>query len=167
MLEQLGISWQGLLVQVINFALLLTLLWVVFGKRIVGMLDERSRRIRESMEQAERIRQQAAETDQELQRRLEEARREGMAIVSQASEAGERVKEEARQEARREAQLIAERMRAEMQREHDKAIEELRKQFVDVAIAAAEKVIKESLDKQAHQRLIEEVLEESAALKKD
>ena len=167
MLEQLGISWQGLLVQVINFGLLLLLIWVFAGKRIVGMLDERSRRIRESMEQAEHIRQQAAETDQELQRRLEEARREGMAIVSKASEAGERVKEEARQEARREAQLIAERMRAEMQREHDKAISELRTQFVDVAIAAAEKVIKESLDKQAHQRLIEEVLEESAALKKD
>jgi len=167
MLEQLGISWQGLLVQVINFALLLLLLWVVFGKRIVGMLDERSRRIKESMDQAEHIKEESARIEQEMQKRLEEARREGQAIVVQASQIGEQLKEEARQEARREAEAAIARARSEIQMEREEAIDELRKEFVEVAIMAAERVVTQTLDKEAHRRLIEETLEESEALKKE
>ena len=54
----------------------------------------------------------------------------------------------------------------EIERERDHSINQLRQEFVDLAILAAEKVINESLDKTAHQRLIEEVLEEGT-IKKD
>ena len=73
----------------------------------------------------------------------------------------------ARQEARRESEVLIARARAEIEREREESIDQLRREFVDVAITAAEKVINESLDKAAHRRLIEEVLEESRTLKKD
>jgi F-type H+-transporting ATPase subunit b len=56
---------------------------------------------------------------------------------------------------------MLERARAEIQQERDAAIAELRKEFADLTISAAEKVIGQSLDRQAHQRLIEEALQES------
>jgi len=62
--------------------------------------------------------------------------------------------------------LIVDRTRAELEVERDKIVENLRKEFVDISISAAEKVIKETLDKEKHRKLIEETLKESVVLKK-
>jgi F-type H+-transporting ATPase subunit b len=80
-------------------------------------------------------------------------------------QAGNRLKEEARQTARKETQAIVEKARAELDRERDKIVDELRKEFVDTAILAAERVLSESLDRGKHRQLIEKTLDESAALR--
>ncbi|MBA7683868.1 hypothetical protein ES703_92254 [subsurface metagenome] len=54
----------------------------------------------------------------------------------------------------------------EIRRERDGAIDELRKEFADLTIMAAEKVIEKSLDKPTHRQLIDKVLEQSTTLKK-
>lgn len=162
----LGISLPSLVAQIINFVILLALLYFVAYKPILRMLDQRSARIRESMETAEMLKEKAAKTEQQVQEQLAAARREGQEVISQARQIGERMKEEARQEARHEAQALVERAGGEIRRERDEAIDELRKEFVDLAIVAAEKVINETLDKEKHRRLIHEVLEQSATLKK-
>jgi F-type H+-transporting ATPase subunit b len=53
----------------------------------------------------------------------------------------------------------------EIQRERDEVIGELRQEFADLTVVAAEKVIGKSLDKETHRQLIDQVLDESAALK--
>jgi F-type H+-transporting ATPase subunit b len=165
-LAELGISWQGLLGQIINFVLLLGLLYFIGYKPIRKMLDERSTKIKEGIDQAELAKEAAARAEEEVQRRLDEARKEGQLILAQASEIGERLKVEAREEARREAEALIARARAEIGMERDEAIDKLRQEFADLAILAAEKVIKETLDKERHRRLIQEVLEESSTLRK-
>lgn len=162
----LGISWQGLLGQIINFVLLLVLLYFIGYRPIRKMLDERSKRIKEGIDQAELAKEAAARAEEEVQRRLDEARKDGQLILAQAAEMGERLKAEAREEARREAEALIVRARAEIGMERDEAIDRLRQEFADLAILAAEKVIKETLDKERHRRLIEEVLEESSTLRK-
>jgi len=62
-------------------------------------------------------------------------------------------------------QAIVDRTRVELERERDKAIDDLRREFADTAILAAEKVINETLDKEKHKKLIEEALEESATFR--
>ncbi|MFQ5987710.1 MAG: F0F1 ATP synthase subunit B [Dehalococcoidia bacterium] len=156
----IGIAWQGLIAQLVSFAILFVLLTFLLYKPVRRILDERSNRIKESMDQAEQIKVTMAETEERVREQLEAARREGQNIVAQAGQMGERVKEEARLEARREAESIMARARVEIDRERDEAIEDLRRQFVELAIVAAEKVISETLDKEKHRRLIDEVLEE-------
>jgi F-type H+-transporting ATPase subunit b len=160
-MESIGIDWHILLAQLINFGILFGILFVLLYKPVRRMLDERSARIRESMEQAEQVKEQLAKTDEQVRAQMEAARREGQGILAQAAQMGERFKEEARGEAKREAEIIVNRARAEIERERDEAIEDLRNQFVDLAIAAAEKVVSETLDKEKHRRLIEEVLEQA------
>ena len=158
----LGINVPGLVAQIVNFSLLLVLLYFVLYKPILRRLDERSDRIKESLEQAELIKEKAEQAEQEFQRRMEEGRKEAQALVAQAEQVGQRLKEEARQEARREAEALINRARSEIHLERDEAISELRRQFADLAILAAERVINASLDETAHRRLIQEVLEEAA-----
>jgi F-type H+-transporting ATPase subunit b len=125
------------------------------------MLDERSNRIKESMEQAEQIKEQMTKSEEQVKLQLDTARREGQDILAQAAQMGERLKEEAKGEARQEAEVIVARARTEIERERDQAIDEVKREFVDLAITAAEKVVHESLDREKHRRLIEEVLEQA------
>ncbi len=166
-MEGLGINLPTLLAQIINFAILLGLLYLVAYKPIMRMLDERSRKIKGSMEQTELIKQQAERAGEEVKEQIEAAGKEGMKIVAQAMRTGEEVRQKAKQDARKDAETLIGRARVEIQRERDGAIDELRKEFADLTILAAEKVIDKSLDKQTHRRLIDKVLEESTTLKKD
>ena len=165
-LAGLGINLPTLLAQIINFAILLGLLYLVAYKPIMRMFDERSRKIRESMEQTEFIKEQAAHAEEEAEKRIGEAAREGQEVVARAVRTGEEVGREAQQEARQEAESLIARARIEIQRERDDAIDELRKEFADLTILAAGKVIDRSLDKEAHRQLIDKVLKESTTLKK-
>jgi len=160
----LGLTLPNFIGQLINFLILLGVLTFFGYKPIRKMLDERSNRIKKSMEHAEAARQEYERARVEVEKHINKARDEGQAIVGQSEQAGEKIKEEARQEARKEAQAIVEKTRKELERERDKAINELRKEFVDTAILAAEKVISETLDKEKHRSLIEKTLKESAAL---
>ncbi|MBI2886378.1 MAG: F0F1 ATP synthase subunit B [Chloroflexi bacterium] len=160
-MEALGINIPGLVAQIVNFLLLFFLLSRFAFKPILNMLDQRAQRIKESLEAADRVRQEAAQSQVNIQSQLDAARREGQAIIEQAARAAEQLREEVREAARREAEAIVARAKADFDLEREKAIEELRRQFADITILAAEKVINESLDRARHQRLISEVLEQS------
>jgi len=166
-MEGLGVTWSTLVAQIINFVILLGLLYLVAYKPILRMFDERSRRIKESMDQTESIREQAARADEDVKKRMDEAGKEGQEVISRAMRTGEEARQKVQQEARQEAEAILDRARLEIQRERDEAVDELRQEFADLTIEAAGKVIEKSLDKEAHRELIDKVLEESANLKKD
>ena len=160
-MDELGFNVPVLIAQMVNFFILLVVLRIFLYKPILNMLDRRSQRIREGMEAAEQSKEQAAQAEEEVARQLDEARQQGQALVAQAQEAANRIQEEARSQARRDSEIQLERARSEIQLERDQAIAELRKEFADLTVSAAEKVIGQSLDRQAHQRLIDEALAES------
>jgi F-type H+-transporting ATPase subunit b len=157
----LGINLPLLVVFIINFIVLFVLLRIFLYKPVLKMLDERSKRTKEGMELAEATKKEYEQAKTEVQKQIEKGRQEAQAIIAQTMQIGERLKEESRQEATKQAQVIVDRTR-----ERDKIVENLRKEFVDISISAAEKVIKETLDKEKHRKLIEETLQESVVLKK-
>jgi len=158
-LEALGINLPGLLAQIVNFGLLFVLLRMFAWKPITAMLEARAERIRDGLEAAERARQEAALAQANVQGQLEQARREGQAIIEHASRAAEQLRQETLEQTRKEAEALLVRARADFDLEREKAMVELRRQFADLTITAAERVISKSLDASAHQQLIEEVLE--------
>ncbi|MBI4180980.1 MAG: F0F1 ATP synthase subunit B [Chloroflexi bacterium] len=165
-MEGLGINLPTLTAQIVNFVLLFGLLYLVAYKPIMKMLDERSRKIKESMEQTERIKEQATHAEEETKKKIEAASQEGQAVITRAVRTGEELRQQAQQDAKKDADTLITRARVEIQRERDNAIDELRQEFADLTILAAEKVISRSLDKEAHRQLINEVLKESTTLKK-
>lgn len=164
-MEDLGFNLPLLGAFVINFVILFGLLSVVLYRPVLKMLDERQAKIKESMEQAEQMKEQMARSEEQIKAHLETARREGQGIITQATQIGEKLEEEAKDKARQEAESLIAKAQVEIGRERDKAIDELRKEFVDIAIKAAEKVISKTLDKKKHQELIDEALEESTTFK--
>ena len=163
---ELGFSVPTLLTQVITFIILLIVLRFVAYKPLMRMLDERSKRIRESMEQTEAIKEQASHAEEEVKKQIELASKEGQEVITRAVRTGEEIKQKARQEAGPEVEALIAKARMEIQQERDEAADELRKELTDLTIVAAGKVIERELDKKTHHQLIDKVLEESIALKK-
>ena len=163
---ELGINLPSLVAYLVNFIILLGILGLFAYKPLLRMLDERTDRIRESLEAADRARQDAASSQEAIQQQITEARREGQLIMEQSREAADRFRTEEMDKARQEAEAFVERARADIQRERDTAIQEVRASFGDLAITAAERVIRSSLDRRAHEDLINQVLEEGETLRR-
>ena len=161
-MDELGINVPGLIAQLINFTVLLVVLRLLLYKPILRMLDQRAERIRQGLAAADESKAHADAAEREVQRQLGEARQQGQELIAQAQQVAARVQEEGREQATAESQALIERARNEIAIERDTAIAELRREFADLTIAAAEKVIDQSLDRQAHQRLIDQVLTDSS-----
>ena len=166
-MENIGVNWQLLVAFLINFLLLFGILMAVGYKPILKLLDERQAKIRESLEMAEKIKDQTSRSEEQIKAAVEAARKEGQVIIGQASQIAEKIKEEAKDGARKEADAIISKARDEIKLERDKSIAELRSEFSNLTVLAAEKVIKESLDASKHRKLINEVLEQTNTFKQN
>ena len=167
LIEGLGINTPVLITQVVTFIILLVILRFVAYKPLMRMLDERSKRVQESMEQADSVKEQAAHAEEEVKKQLAEASREGQERIARAAKAGEDMKQKAQDEAKQEAETLLNRARSEIQRERDDAIGSVRREFADLTVLAAGKVIDETLDKDKHRELIDKVLEEGSTKKEE
>jgi F-type H+-transporting ATPase subunit b len=160
-ITDLGVNIPTLIAQIVNFTVLILVLRLALYKPVLNMLDERKRKIAEGLAAGEQGREREVEANKAAQEQIETARRESQAIVQQAQQVSQRVQEEARASAQVQAEALLERARGEIQLERDNAIAELRREFADLTISAAEKVIGQAIDRSTHQRLINEALAES------
>ncbi|MES0329130.1 MAG: F0F1 ATP synthase subunit B [Dehalococcoidales bacterium] len=163
---ELGINLPSLLAQLVNFGILLGILYLVAYKPIMKMLDERASRIKESMEQTEVIKDKAEKAEEEIAEQLKEAGRQSQAVIDRGVRTGEEMRQKAQEEVKKEAEALLARARNEIRRERDGVIDDLRREFAGLTILAAGKVIDRTLDKEAHRQLIDKVLEEGTELKK-
>jgi F-type H+-transporting ATPase subunit b len=162
----LGINVWLLAAQIVNFIILLVIIRLFVYKPVLKMLDERARKIKESMDEVQKVKDEAAQSEAEFKQKIDAASKEGQEVIARAMRTGEEARQRAQVEAKQEAQALVEKARVEIQREREATVVELRQEFADLTVVAAEKVIGKSLDKAAHRQLIDQVLDESAALKK-
>lgn len=158
----LGISLPGLVAQLVNFGILLLVLRLFLFKPIMKVMDERKRKIEEGLQASTKAAQAAESSQEESRRAMEQARAEGRDLIGRAQETAARLGIELEAQARREAEAIVVRARAEIDRERQQAIQSLRAEFADLTVRAAERVVGQSLDRNAHQRLIDETLATSS-----
>ncbi len=157
-IADLGINVPVLIANVVNFTVLLIVLRLVAWGPLTKMLDERREKIAQGLSAAEQAKVQAAESERNVQEAVDASRREAQQLIAQAQEISTRIQADARTQAQADAEATLARARNDIQQERDTAIADLRREFADLAIEAAEKVIGQSLDRNAHQRLITEAL---------
>jgi F-type H+-transporting ATPase subunit b len=164
--EGLGINLPVLISQLVSFLILFGVLSFVAYKPILKMLDERSQKIKESLEEAEKVKQQSVNAEDEIKKQIQVASQRGQEIIAQATKTSDDVRAKAQDLAKQDAEVLIEKARQAIKSERDGAIDELRQEFADLTIMAAGKVIGETLDKESHRELIDKVLKESQTLKK-
>jgi F-type H+-transporting ATPase subunit b len=142
------------------FGITLFLLNKLAFPRIAEALDKRRRVIEESIEQAQRAKQEADSLLEEYRARLREAREQADDIVVRARKAAEALADEAKVAATKQREELLAAARRDIEAETRRALEEIRKEVADLTLIATEKVTRKSLTPDDHRRLIEEALGE-------
>ena len=128
--------------------------------RIAEALDRRQKAIEESIDAAERTRQEADQILAEYRERLAEARGQADDIVARAHKTGEAHENEVHAEAKAKREEMMEQTRKDIEAETRRAIQEIRKEVADLTVAATEKVTRKTLTDEDQKRLVEEALAE-------
>ena len=158
-MEKLGIDLASLIAQVASFGILMLLLYLVAYKPILKMMDGRASRIKESLEQAEEMKKQAEAAEVEFKKQIAEASVQGQVVIERASKTADEIRQRAQDEAKVEAEALVTRAKADIHRERDEVIGELRKEFANLTILAAGKVLDENLDDPRNQKLVDQFIE--------
>ncbi len=144
---------------ILVFLLLLAALAKWAWGPILTAVEAREKGIQSALDEAAERNEEASRLLEEQRQQLADARRQASEFLAQGKAAGERVRKEIEEKAREEAQGIVERAREEIEHERDQAIEQLRRESVDLALAAATQLLHERLDQQKDRALVERYLE--------
>ena len=155
----LGINLQIFLSQLFNFSLVLLVLWKWVFTPLVKLLDERSAKIETSMKHAVEIENRLKEVEAEHHRIVSEAKSESAAMLEQARTDAERRKKEMLEQAKEEVMKIVSQGKEQLKTDKANMLREVKTEIVDLAIAAATKVLKESVSEKASQKLAQEVVD--------
>jgi F-type H+-transporting ATPase subunit b len=156
-LEQLGINWGLLIAQLFNVAFVVWLLTRLLYQPVLKMLNDRTERIQQSLQEADRVKEQMAGASREYETELARARQEAAAIVAQAQERARTQEAEIVAQARQEAERIRRDAREQLDREREQMLRDLKGQVADLVTITASKVLAAEL-KGRHDALIEESL---------
>jgi F-type H+-transporting ATPase subunit b len=128
--------------------------------RIQEALDKRANLIRESIDEAEKTREEATKILEEYRARLKEAREQADEIIARARKTAETTTAEAAEQGRDKREELLAAARRDIEAETRRSLERIRKEVADLTVLTTEKVTRKSLDSEDQKRLIEEALAE-------
>ncbi len=145
---------------ILTFLVLLGLLAKFAWKPLLAMLDRREEIIRQSLDDAEKAKQELQRLQQESKEILSKARVEAQSILAKTRSEAEKLKGEIRQQAKAQADSILRDAEKQIQVETKKALAVIKNEIVDLSLLVASKLIKRNLSKEDNQSLIEESLKQ-------
>ena len=154
----LTINLFWVLVSAINFLLLLAIIWTFALKPLARTLDDRKAAIEQGLKDAEQARQDRASAESERVAALTEARREANDILTRAQKVAQESRDTEIAATREELERMRVRAAAEIEAEKTRAIGELRAEVADLALAAAGRVVGETMTDDRQRRLVQEFL---------
>lgn len=157
-LGTLGINGQIFFAQLFNFLLVLLVLWRFVYKPLVKALDDRSARIEKSEKQAEEIAQRLAQVEQDQTQLINQARMEANVILEQAREEAEQRKQEILDSAKEEVQVVVAQGKQQLRAEKQQMMREAKEEMIELAIAAAQKILEKQIDEKTSKAMADEVV---------
>jgi F-type H+-transporting ATPase subunit b len=148
---------------IITFLVLLTLLAKFAWGPLLQALESRHALIKKSLDDAQQAKQELERLHLESAQIIKTARAEADAIVSQSRADGDRLREELRQKARADADGIVRNAERQIELESARAIQQIRREAVDLSVMIASKIIGRNLSREDNENLIEEALKQIEA----
>ncbi|WP_299027226.1 F0F1 ATP synthase subunit B [uncultured Thermanaerothrix sp.] len=155
-MEKLGINLGLLFVQILSFIVMVVVLRAWVFKPLMAQLEKRRKIVAQGLEDARVAAEARANAEKEASRIIAEAQAKAAEIVREATERAEAVAREVRVAQEEELRKQREQALAELEQERHRVLSEMRGQIAALAIAATQKLIKETLDEQRQRALLEE-----------
>lgn len=155
-LFQVNLFW--VIVSALNFILFFALIWSFAFKPVTKMLADRKDRIEQGLKDAEQARHDRESAESERVAALAEARRESNEILARSQKVAQETRDADIAATRAELERMRERAAADIEAEKQRALTELRTEVADLALAAASRVVGETMSDERQRRLVQEFL---------
>jgi F-type H+-transporting ATPase subunit b len=154
----LTINLFWVIVAAVNFIVFLIAIWIIFFKPVSGMLEERRTRIEQGLRDADAARTEREQATQERQAVLAKARSDAEDILARAQRLADDNRERDIAETRAQLEQMREQAAADIASERDRALADVRNQVAELALAAAGRVVGETMNDARERRLVDEFL---------
>src|SRR5215207_8972824 len=154
----LTVEWGLMFWTIVVFLLLLAVLWRYAYPALLGAVEARERALQDQLDEAERNRAESAALLEEHRKLLAEARTQAHGFLVEARTSAEKERALAMEKTTQEQQQLLDRARRDIGEERDRAIVELRREAIDLSLAAASKLIGERLTSDTDRKLVQEYL---------
>ena len=158
LISKLGIDWKLLIAQIVNFLVLLFVLWKFAYGPIIAMLEKRQKKIEKGLKDAEDAHKKLAESEERQKEILKKARTEAKVIVEKSRKQAEKAKSEIALEAKLQSEKIITDAKAQIEQEKQKTIAEIKSEIGSLVVSATEKIVGEKIDEKKDAELIEKAI---------
>ncbi|MFH1766849.1 MAG: F0F1 ATP synthase subunit B [Patescibacteria group bacterium] len=155
---QFGLNGTMFAAQLVNFLIVLIILWIFVYKPITRFLEERQEKIEKSVKQADEIEKRMVAIEKERDVVIVEARKEAQGIAEKAQVDAEKRGEEIIAAAKREVERVIVKGKQQLADEKTEMVREMRKDVVDIAMKAAARIVQDAVDEKKSKSLAEEVV---------
>jgi F-type H+-transporting ATPase subunit b len=162
-LNHLGVYWPKLIAQIVNFGIVLFILWKFAYRPVLKVLEERRQRVTEAMKNAEHAKAELAKADSARLEILNQANAQATKLIEEARAAAARVQEQETQKAIAAAKDIVDKARQATEVEHARMLADLRREVGRLVVATTGRVVGRTLTPEDQQRLANEATRELAA----
>lgn len=145
---------------VVTFLILLFVLKKMAWKPILTALNQRETAIKDSLEKAEKAKEEAQKILDENQASLLRAEEESKKIIEQSRVYADRLKNQMIRDSKDQARKIVEDATSEIERKKEEAFNELKIKVAEIAVQAAEKIISKNLDKDSNKKLVDKYIDD-------
>lgn len=153
------IDWKLIVAQMVNFAIVLFVLYKFAYGPIMKMMDERTKKIDKGLKDAEESHKKLAEIAEKEKEVLVEARKQAQEIVTKAEAVAVRSKDEIIADSKVQAVKILEDAAKKIEQEKNQMLSEVKAQVAELVVAATGKVIDEKMDGEKDKELIEKAIQ--------
>jgi F-type H+-transporting ATPase subunit b len=158
----LQINFFWVIVASLNFLVFAILLYLLFGRSVSQMLQQRRERIAQGLEDAEQARQDRERAEADRLATLKEARREAKEILDRSQRLAQETRDADIAATKAELERLREQAASKIESEKQRALADIRGEVADLALAAAGKVLGEEMTGERQRRLVEDYLRETA-----
>jgi F-type H+-transporting ATPase subunit b len=156
-----GINWKLFLAQLVNFGIIIFVLWKWVFKPVTKGLTDRTEKIESSLAEAERIAQERQTFESWKQGEISTVRAEASGIITAAKQQAESLKAETLKTTASEQARLVEQTKQRLQQEQTAMLQSAQAQLADLVVSASEKILKEKLSSTKDQDLIKQALKEA------
>jgi F-type H+-transporting ATPase subunit b len=148
---------------ILAFVIVFVAIWKFAMPQLNQLLDARTEKVRSDLERAETAKGEAESVLADYRTQLAGARDESNRIIEESRKTAEQLRRDLQAKAEQEASATVARAQEEIRAERDRVFGELRTQVGEIAVELAGRVVGRSLDKKAHEKLIDDYIEQVAA----
>lgn len=167
LIHKLGIEPKLLIAQIINFGILLLLLYRFLYKPVLGVLQKREDYIKKSLEEAKNAEKKNKEFEERKLREMKKVKDEANVILEKAILDSEKIKNETLEKAKSATDELLEKAKKEINSQKDQMLLEARKEVGDLVIMATSKIVGRVIDKEDEKELINDTVKNISGDKKD